>query len=205
MTNSTKKLSINGSKAHHVEMPHRAVCVTIDLPQRHTILMKASQSIRRGQRKEIWISGAMCVKAKIQSKYIINKLLIHCNFLLLERYFFVFNNWIWWYCGRQSISLLNLAFGLWKNHWYCWFWCCCCFNLCFYFCSCRCLVCKYITIPTLNSLVGSPFWCLLDIVPIKNEKGNVVLFLASHKDVTKKKISGEVSEQDVGMLSIKLQ
>ena len=25
------------------------------------------------------------------------------------------------------------------------------------------------------------FWCLLDIVPIKNEKGDVVLFLASHK------------------------
>ena len=32
-----------------------------------------------------------------------------------------------------------------------------------------------------------------------------MLFLASHKDVTKRKISGEVSEQDVGMLSIKLQ
>lgn len=48
-------------------------------------------------------------------------------------------------------------------------------------------------------LSGSPFWCLLDIVPIKNEKGNVVLFLASHKDITKRKISGEFSEQDVGM------
>lgn len=36
-------------------------------------------------------------------------------------------------------------------------------------------------------------------MPIKNEKGNVVLFLASHKDVTKRKISGEFSEQDVGM------
>ena len=32
-----------------------------------------------------------------------------------------------------------------------------------------------------------PFWCLLDIVPIKNEKGEVVLFLASHKDITKEK------------------
>ncbi|XP_044012585.1 potassium voltage-gated channel subfamily H member 8 isoform X2 [Aphidius gifuensis] len=31
---------------------------------------------------------------------------------------------------------------------------------------------------------GSPFNCLLDIVPIKNEKGDVVLFLASHKDIT---------------------
>ncbi|XP_069032835.1 voltage-gated delayed rectifier potassium channel KCNH8 [Embiotoca jacksoni] len=28
------------------------------------------------------------------------------------------------------------------------------------------------------------FWCLLDIVPIKNEKGDVVLFLASFKDTT---------------------
>ncbi|KAI1291721.1 Potassium voltage-gated channel subfamily H member 8 [Halotydeus destructor] len=34
---------------------------------------------------------------------------------------------------------------------------------------------------------GSPFWCLLDIVPIKNEKHEVVLFLASHKDITKSK------------------
>ncbi|XP_066586736.1 potassium voltage-gated channel subfamily H member 8 isoform X2 [Prorops nasuta] len=31
---------------------------------------------------------------------------------------------------------------------------------------------------------GTPFDCLLDIVPIKNEKGDVVLFLASHKDIT---------------------
>lgn len=51
----------------------------------------------------------------------------------------------------------------------------------------------------MNYLIGSPFWCLLDIVPIKNEKGNVVLFLASHKDITKRKISGEIPEQDVGM------
>ena len=34
-------------------------------------------------------------------------------------------------------------------------------------------------------------------MPIKNENGNVVLFLASHKDITKRKISGEVAEQDV--------
>ncbi|XP_067891831.1 potassium voltage-gated channel subfamily H member 8 [Heterodontus francisci] len=34
---------------------------------------------------------------------------------------------------------------------------------------------------------GAPFWCLLDIVPIKNEKGEVVLFLASHKDITDSK------------------
>ncbi|XP_071493337.1 voltage-gated delayed rectifier potassium channel KCNH8-like [Diadema antillarum] len=35
----------------------------------------------------------------------------------------------------------------------------------------------------------TPFWCLLDIVPIKNEKGEVVLFLASHKDITKTKMA----------------
>uniref|UniRef100_A0A8C0HAC9 Voltage-gated delayed rectifier potassium channel KCNH4 n=1 Tax=Chelonoidis abingdonii TaxID=106734 RepID=A0A8C0HAC9_CHEAB len=31
---------------------------------------------------------------------------------------------------------------------------------------------------------GAAFWCLLDIVPIKNEKGEVVLFLISFKDIT---------------------
>ncbi|KAK6324107.1 hypothetical protein J4Q44_G00064460 [Coregonus suidteri] len=31
------------------------------------------------------------------------------------------------------------------------------------------------------------FWCLLEIVPIKNEKGDVVLFLASFKDITDNK------------------
>ncbi|KAB5555167.1 hypothetical protein PHYPO_G00030390 [Pangasianodon hypophthalmus] len=31
---------------------------------------------------------------------------------------------------------------------------------------------------------GTSFWCLLDIVPIKNEKGEMVLFLFSFKDVT---------------------
>ncbi|XP_051570592.1 potassium voltage-gated channel subfamily H member 4a isoform X1 [Myxocyprinus asiaticus] len=31
---------------------------------------------------------------------------------------------------------------------------------------------------------GTPFWCLLDIVPIKNEKGEVVLFLLSFKNIT---------------------
>ncbi|XP_038241469.1 potassium voltage-gated channel subfamily H member 4 [Dermochelys coriacea] len=31
---------------------------------------------------------------------------------------------------------------------------------------------------------GAAFWCLLDIVPIKNEKGEVVLFLVSFKDIT---------------------
>lgn len=35
---------------------------------------------------------------------------------------------------------------------------------------------------------GTAFKCLLDIVPIKNEKHQVVLFLASHKDVSKSAI-----------------
>uniref|UniRef100_A0A8C9YSB1 Voltage-gated delayed rectifier potassium channel KCNH4 n=1 Tax=Sander lucioperca TaxID=283035 RepID=A0A8C9YSB1_SANLU len=34
---------------------------------------------------------------------------------------------------------------------------------------------------------GKPFRCLLDIVPIKNEKSEVVMFLVSHKDVTENK------------------
>ncbi|XP_075685829.1 voltage-gated delayed rectifier potassium channel KCNH8-like isoform X2 [Rhinoderma darwinii] len=40
---------------------------------------------------------------------------------------------------------------------------------------------------------GGSFWCLLDIVPIKNEKGEVVLFLASHKDISNTK-SNHLSE-----------
>lgn len=43
---------------------------------------------------------------------------------------------------------------------------------------------------------GTPFWCLLDIVPIKNEKREVVLFLASHKDITHTKMA-EMSESEV--------
>ncbi|KAG4073881.1 hypothetical protein HA402_014086, partial [Bradysia odoriphaga] len=42
---------------------------------------------------------------------------------------------------------------------------------------------------------GTPFWCLLDIVPIKNEKRDVVLFLASHKDITNTKMA-EMSLSD---------
>ncbi|XP_022239906.1 potassium voltage-gated channel subfamily H member 8-like [Limulus polyphemus] len=41
---------------------------------------------------------------------------------------------------------------------------------------------------------GSSFWCLLDVVPIKNEKHEVVLFLASHKDITKTKMA-EMEEE----------
>ncbi|CAL8294344.1 unnamed protein product [Merluccius merluccius] len=39
------------------------------------------------------------------------------------------------------------------------------------------------------------FWCLLDIVPIKNEKGDVVLFLASFKDITDTKASKVAAEE----------
>ncbi len=46
---------------------------------------------------------------------------------------------------------------------------------------------------------GTQFWCLLDIVPIKNEKGEVVLFLVSHKDITdNKKIQDEEQNPERG-------
>ncbi|KAM8872840.1 voltage-gated delayed rectifier potassium channel KCNH8-like [Synchiropus picturatus] len=47
---------------------------------------------------------------------------------------------------------------------------------------------------------GSKFWCLLDIVPIKNEKSEVVLFLVSHKNITENKDShhGDESEEESG-------
>lgn len=35
--------------------------------------------------------------------------------------------------------------------------------------------------------IGVPFRCLLDVVPIKNEKDEVALFLVSHKDITSTK------------------
>ncbi|XP_040844509.1 potassium voltage-gated channel subfamily H member 3 [Ochotona curzoniae] len=37
---------------------------------------------------------------------------------------------------------------------------------------------------------GLPFWCLLDVIPIKNEKGEVALFLVSHKDISDTKTRG---------------
>ncbi|AWP00762.1 putative potassium voltage-gated channel subfamily H member 8-like [Scophthalmus maximus] len=43
---------------------------------------------------------------------------------------------------------------------------------------------------------GSKFWCLLDIVPIKNEKSEVVLFLVSHKDITDNKDLDQGNESD---------
>ncbi|GFV66617.1 potassium voltage-gated channel subfamily H member 3 [Trichonephila clavipes] len=42
----------------------------------------------------------------------------------------------------------------------------------------------------------SPFWCLLDIVPIKNEKHENVLFLVSTKDITKSKTDEMEMEDD---------
>ncbi|CAJ0965582.1 unnamed protein product [Ranitomeya imitator] len=45
----------------------------------------------------------------------------------------------------------------------------------------------------------SQFWCLLDVVPIKNEKGEVVLFLVSHKDITDvKNRTGTTSWKEIG-------
>uniref|UniRef100_A0A670JPR1 Voltage-gated delayed rectifier potassium channel KCNH4 n=1 Tax=Podarcis muralis TaxID=64176 RepID=A0A670JPR1_PODMU len=48
---------------------------------------------------------------------------------------------------------------------------------------------------------GTAFWCLLDIVPIKNEKGEVVLFLFSFKDITEshgKSWAPETGSRDPG-------
>lgn len=44
---------------------------------------------------------------------------------------------------------------------------------------------------TFLYLSGDRFKCLLDIVPIKNEKSQVVLILVSHKDVGDKADKGE--------------
>ncbi|XP_021960719.1 potassium voltage-gated channel subfamily H member 8 [Folsomia candida] len=49
----------------------------------------------------------------------------------------------------------------------------------------------------LYKKTGTPFWCLLDIVPIKNEKREVVLFLASHKDITHTKVAEFCDVNDV--------
>ena len=45
-------------------------------------------------------------------------------------------------------------------------------------------------------LLGAPFWCLLDLMPIKNENSEVVLFLVSHKDITKSKLSASENDFD---------
>ena len=55
------------------------------------------------------------------------------------------------------------------------------------------LICIFIAV------AGSPFWCLLDIVPIKNEKGDVVLFLASFKDITDTKVKITPEDKKEGL------
>lgn len=46
--------------------------------------------------------------------------------------------------------------------------------------------------------LGTAFWCLLDIVPIKNEKSEVVLFLFSFKDITKSRGKNHLNEKKEG-------
>lgn len=50
--------------------------------------------------------------------------------------------------------------------------------------NCHAVLLGNLTVITFLISSGNPFWCLLDIVPIKNEKGEVVLFLLSFKDVS---------------------
>lgn len=45
-------------------------------------------------------------------------------------------------------------------------------------------------VKSLSRRLGLPFWCLLDVIPIKNEKGEVALFLVSHKDISDTKNRG---------------
>uniref|UniRef100_A0A7M4EDB3 Voltage-gated delayed rectifier potassium channel KCNH4 n=1 Tax=Crocodylus porosus TaxID=8502 RepID=A0A7M4EDB3_CROPO len=45
---------------------------------------------------------------------------------------------------------------------------------------------------------GTAFWCLLDILPIKNEKGEVVLFLFSFKDITESRGKNYQSDRKDG-------
>ena len=53
-----------------------------------------------------------------------------------------------------------------------------------------------------NSLSAVLFWCLLDIVPIKNEKGDVVLFLASFKDITDTKAKAIQEDKKEGQYGV---
>ncbi|KAI6072477.1 Potassium voltage-gated channel subfamily H member 4 isoform X3 [Aix galericulata] len=45
---------------------------------------------------------------------------------------------------------------------------------------------------------GAAFWCLLDIVPIRNEKGEVVLFLFSFKDITESRGKSQPGDKKEG-------
>lgn len=51
-----------------------------------------------------------------------------------------------------------------------------------------------------NFVPGTAFWCLLDIVPIKNEKGEMVLFLFSFKDITDMYGKGHYNSKKEGKL-----
>jgi len=50
----------------------------------------------------------------------------------------------------------------------------------------------YVFAPLVATFAETPFLCLLDIVPIKNEGSAVVMFLVSHKEVTK---DGSITEE----------
>lgn len=45
---------------------------------------------------------------------------------------------------------------------------------------------------------GAAFWCLLDIMPIRNEKGEVVLFLFSFKDITESRGKSQPGDKKEG-------
>lgn len=50
----------------------------------------------------------------------------------------------------------------------------------------------------IADFTGNRFWCLLDIVPIKNETGEVVLFLLSFKDLSESYRKKRPYSQDDG-------
>lgn len=56
--------------------------------------------------------------------------------------------------------------------------------------------CPAFTTPLFHA--GAAFWCLLDIMPIKNEKGEVVLFLFSFKDITESRGRSHPSDKKEG-------
>lgn len=56
--------------------------------------------------------------------------------------------------------------------------------------------CPAFTAPLLRA--GTAFWCLLDIMPIKNEKGEVVLFLFSFKDITESRGRSHLGDKKEG-------
>ena len=57
----------------------------------------------------------------------------------------------------------------------------------------------------LFARAGSPFRCLLSITPIKNEKGDVVLVLVSHKEISSGNRSSEQLDELAGTGTAKVQ